>query len=100
VKAFLARFSAPATDKPRLSALPPALGLLIFVLCLLSLEIGEYWGSYSKRHEGTFSNLSIGLLLLLNSVAYSFQWSRIPTMCLRTLAWSWMLLVMILLFRP
>jgi hypothetical protein len=88
----------PATSKPRISSISLQHGALIFILCLLALELGIYWATPSLKSSGMRLNLIIAAGLLMNYLAYAFQWSRLTTMLLRVTAWGWLLLMVDALF--
>jgi hypothetical protein len=86
---FITSFTTPA--KP----LHPAwrFGFLALILSLLAFDI--YWlatlpPAYPYPRYGT---IVVGLMLLLNHLAFSFRWSPAVTATLRSAAISWIALV-------
>jgi len=64
-------------------------GFLAFVLLLLAYDI--YWrASLSPTYPGPrYGNCIVGLMLLLNHLAFFFRWSPAVTAALRISAFSW-----------
>jgi hypothetical protein len=89
--------------KPSIASIPQELWFLIGVLCLLSVELGVYLGHSSRKTVGgDLLNLAIGGMLLINTLAFQFQWSRkmstrlragsyvISTLAILLFVWSWL----------
>ena len=81
----------PAISKPRIGSISLQHGCLIFILCLLAVELGYCWATPWSKSSGMHLNLIVGTALLMNHLAYAFQWSRLTTVCLRAAAWGWLL---------
>ena len=64
-------------------------GFLAFVLCLLTFDI--YWlATLPSTYPGPrYGNGIVGLMLLLNHLAFFFRWSTAVTLTLRIAAFSW-----------
>jgi hypothetical protein len=57
------------------------------------MEIGTYLGEGPARAHGMILNLMIGGMVILNTLAFQFKWSRSTTACLRGAAWIWIVAV-------
>jgi hypothetical protein len=95
---YFKRLIEPAAKMPDITRLSPQHIFLTLILCLLSLELGIYLGEGPTRHHGSLLNLTVGVGLLMNCLAYSFQWSRLTTAWLRGSAWGWLLVAIAALF--
>jgi hypothetical protein len=95
MSAYLRKFREPSTDKPQISSISKEHWFLILLLCLVSVEIGT---SLASKSSGAWINLVIGGMLVMNWVAFQFQWSRMVTALLRSLSVCWILASFILVF--
>jgi hypothetical protein len=74
-------------------------GLLAVVLLLIINNLMWYFSLESNYPGNRYGNLITSFMLLLNHLAFSFTWPRIPTFFIRLTAIGWLIFTLIYVYR-
>jgi hypothetical protein len=98
MRRYLNKWLQPAVNKPSIGDFSPSHGMLVLVLCVLSMEMGVLMAEGVGRSSGNVLNLVVAGALLINTLGSGFRWSAITTVCLRAAAAGWVGLMFVALF--
>ena len=73
-------------------------GMLVLILCLLVFAV-MYLLKYRDFAYDGYGNLMVALMLLFNHIAYTFTKTGWKHHVMRAVAWTWMVLGFVYIFR-